>query len=312
MRRFIWLGAAMALMAAACERTPADPLAQARAACGAGETEPGARVSACSTLIDSATLTDAERTIALANRGGAYQARGEVTAALRDFQAALALDGENMLAVLGRASILIESGQLDAAQPLVERLRASGRYAANAHYLEGEIMLRRSDAVGAIIAFNHAVEEDGHYARALWGRARAKHRLGDQAGALADYDAAIAADSDLAAAYAGRCWVRLEQEEGDLSRARADADVAARSDPGNVEGQLCRGVLQLRAGEWDAAKTSFEAALEVAPGNATALFGRGVARRRGGDNAGREDMNQARDFDRHVGERFDRMGVRTF
>jgi hypothetical protein len=50
----------------------------------------------------------------------------------------------------------------------------------------------------------------------------------------------------------------------------------------------------------------------VEPGNPTALFGRGVARRRGGDGDGSRDMNQARDFDHHIGEQFDRLGVRTY
>ena len=71
-------------------------------------------------------------------------------------------------------------------------------------------------------------------------------------------------------------------------------------------------MLQLRGGEWADARTSFEAALAVEPGNPTALFGRGVARRRGGDSDGSDDMNLARDFDRHIGEAFDDMGVRTF
>jgi hypothetical protein len=37
-----------------------------------------------------------------------------------------------------------------------------------------------------------------------------------------------------------------------------------------------------------------------------------VARRRGGDGAGLTDMNQARDFDHHIGERFDQLGVATY
>jgi Flp pilus assembly protein TadD len=82
--------------------------------------------------------------------------------------------------------------------------------------------------------------------------------------------------------------------------------------PENVEAQLCRGVLQLRGGDWANARAAFEAALAVEPGNPTALFGRGVARRRSGDNDGRDDMNRARDFDRHIGERFDELRVATF
>jgi tetratricopeptide (TPR) repeat protein len=111
---------------------------------------------------------------------------------------------------------------------------------------------------------------------------------------------------------AGRCWTRVLMEDGDLAGARRDADQAATADPRNVRAQLCRGLLQLRAGEWAEARESYEAALAVEPGNPNALFGRGVARRRGGDNEGREDMNQARDFDRHVARAFEDLGVQTF
>jgi len=68
----------------------------------------------------------------------------------------------------------------------------------------------------------------------------------------------------------------------------------------------------LREGEWGNAKTSFEAALAVESGNPIALFGHDVARRRSGDNDGTDDMNLARDFDGHIGQQFDDLGVRTY
>ena len=97
-----------------------------------------------------------------------------------------------------------------------------------------------------------------------------------------------------------------------MGQARNDAEAAVTADARQVDAQLCRGILQLRGGEWENARHAFEAALAVEPGNPTALFGRGVARRRSGEGAGREDMNQARDFDSHIGEAFDEWGVETF
>ena len=60
------------------------------------------------------------------------------------------------------------------------------------------------------------------------------------------------------------------------------------------------------------AKASFEAVLAIDAGNTTALFGRGIARNRSGDRAGTRDMNQARDFEQNISQRFDEYGVRTY
>lgn len=305
--RKIWLvGAVVALALAACER-PAEVSDSER--CLTAE-EAEAKIEACTAAALNNTLTPEQRAIAYSTRGDAYDEAGDVTAALRDYGAALELDDENPAALLGRGRILLASGQLDAAEPALRRaieLNNSGQ----AHELLGRILVRRGEFSEAITAFNNALSHEPRLASALAGRARAKQRLGDIDGAANDYDQAIRIDDNLAEARAGRCWLDLN-EERELARARQDADAAAAADPRNVEGQLCRGVLQLREGEWANAKTSFEAALAVESGNPIALFGRGVARRRSGDRDGTEDMNQARDFDGNIGQQFDRLGVRTY
>jgi tetratricopeptide (TPR) repeat protein len=203
----------------------------------------------------------------------------------------------------------VRSGQLDAAEPLLVRAIASDDTGV-ARKLLGRIALQQGRIVEAITHFDASLSQT-QSASAMAGRARAKQRGGDLGGAAADYDAAVRLDGTLSEARAGRCWLDLN-EERNLERARTDAEAAVAADPHNSEAQLCRGVLQLRGGEWANARTSFETVLSVEPGNPVALFGRGIARRRSGDNDGREDMNLARDFDRHIGEQFDDMGVETY
>jgi tetratricopeptide (TPR) repeat protein len=302
---------ACATALAACDRGGDDPQARNREACAEQDRAAAERVAACTAVIESGELDEATRTQAQAHRGVAHRAAGEVTSALRDFEAVLRVDGENAEALEGRASILLESGQLDAVEPLINRLIASGERLASAHLMRGEISFQRGDYTAAIAAYDQAIREDGRFAIAFSRRGEAKQRLNDTAGALEDFDRAVQLDSDLVDARSGRCWLSLSQEN-QIDRARSDAETAVAADPRNVEAQLCRGILQLRGGEWANARTSFEAALEVEPGNPVALFGRGVARRRSGDGDGRDDMDQARDFDRHIGERFDEFGVRTF
>jgi tetratricopeptide (TPR) repeat protein len=266
-------------------------------------------------LLASEHLTDEDRAAALANRGEAHRRAGDSTAALLDYSAAIALDDGNVRATAGRARVLIDSGQLDAAEPLVERLIASGATGAGAHFMQGQIAAQRGQYDLAISAFDAALEEDRQDVRALSSRARMKLAQGDAAGAMADFDAAVRMDPHFADARAGRCWLALRQRpdapEGD-DQAREDAETAVSQAPQNFDAQTCLGILQLRAEEWSGALRSFNAALALDPGSPMALFGRGVARRRGGDGAGVTDMNQARDFDHHIGETFAQLGVATY
>lgn len=307
MRNLWLLGAALALALAACERE-AEQVDVANACFHAEEVE--ARISACTTAIEDNALTPQLRSQALSTRAGAHDEGGDVTAALRDYVAALELDAENPDALLGRARILIASGQLDAAQPLLQRALNLNQ-SSEANEMMGQIALKRGQFAEAIQFLNTALEHEPRRASALAARARAKQRTGDLEGASEDFNRAISLDGNLADAHAGRCWLDLNAKR-EFGRARQDADAAVAADPRNVEGQLCRGILQLREGQWADGRASFEAVLAIESGNPIALFGRGVARRRSGDRQGTEDMNLARDFDGHIGEQFDDMGVETY
>lgn len=306
----------VALALAACSK-PADPLAQARTDCTEADLAPATQAGACSKLIEGGQLSDEEHAAALANRGLAQQRAGETTAALRDFTAALGLDADNMTAAAGRASILIRSGQLDAAEPLVERLVASGELPARAHFMQGRIAALRSNFPAAIAAYDAAIADNAHDVEAITARADAKRAQGDDDGAAADLDSAISIDPHFAAARADRCWLRLQRKpepgvQRDDAPLREDANAAVAADPHNFEGQLCLAMLQARAGDWSNARAAFDVAVNLQPGNAMALFGRGVARKRAGDGAGQQDMNQARDFDHAIDGKFIDLGVATY
>lgn len=311
MTRWPW-GLFLALTLLACGRQ--DPLARARADCANDTLPASAQANACGALVDNANLAAAERANALAFSGAAHARAGDTRTALQDFAAALAIDDANPRALEGRAAILIRSGQFDAAEPLVERLVASGAAGARAHLMQGEIAAGRGDYNAAVEAFDAALAEDAHNAVALAGRARMKEAQGDHDGAMADFDSAIDIDPRFADARAGRCWLAIQQtrDPSNDARARGDAEAAVAAAPRDFNAQTCLGVLALRAHQWLAAKQAFDAALQVRPGDPVALFGRGVARRRAGDGPGLTDMNQARDFDHHIGERFDQLGVATY
>ena len=305
------LAALLVLALAACSRQ--DPLARARMDCANDALPASAQANACRALIDSGDLSGPDRANALAASGRAHARAGDTRTALQDFAAALAIDDANLGALEGRAAILIRSGQLDAAAPLVQRLVAEGG-GAKAHLMAGEVAAGRGDYNAAIEAFSAALQREPRNAAAFAGRARMKEALGDNAGAKADFDAAIGIDPRLADALAGRCWLAIQESRDPAhdQEARQDAEAAVAAAPRDFNAQTCLGILALRAHQWPQAKLAFDVAVDLRPGDPLALFGRGVARRRGGDGAGLTDMNQARDFDHHVGERFDGLGVATY
>ncbi|HRP10670.1 MAG TPA: tetratricopeptide repeat protein, partial [Terricaulis sp.] len=162
----------------------------------------------------------------------------------------------------------------------------------------------------ALTHLDAALAQDRALAEAYAARARLRKANADLEGARADFNDAIRLNGALAEARAGRCWLTLEAN-GDLAQARDDAEAAVLVDSRNVEAQTCRGILQLRANEPGDALASFSAALQVSPGNPEALFGHGIARMRTGDGQGSRDMNRARDFNSHVGQRYAQLGVET-
>jgi tetratricopeptide (TPR) repeat protein len=306
MRRIWLVGAFVAVALGACERT--EVVDDSERCLTAEESE--AKIEACTIAAQNEALTPEQRSVAFSTRGDAHNEAGDVTAALRDFGSALELDGENPVALIGRGRILLASGQLDAAEPVLRRaieLNNSGQ----AHELIGQILLRRGEFSESISSFNAALNHEPRSAIALAGRARAKQLLGDLDGAANDYNQAIRANDNLAEARAGRCWLDLNQDRELHARApgcgcRDRRPIRAMS-KANCAAAFCN--CAKAVGD---AKTSFDAALAVESGNPIALFGRGVARRRSGDNDGTEDMNQARDFDGNIGQQFDELGVRTY
>ncbi len=177
MRR--WVAAGMLLALAACQ--PSDPLAQDRAMCADADAAVEPRVAACSRLIESGEGDDPARAEWQALRGDAYYGADEVTPALRAYEAALRLDESNARALEGRAGILLASGQLDAAEPLVDRLIEAGNASAEALRIKGDIVLQRGAYTEAIEHFDDAISADGRLALAYAHRARAKERLGTAA-----------------------------------------------------------------------------------------------------------------------------------
>lgn len=307
--RTLWIALATALWLPACDQAAPPPLARERALCADVSADPAPRQAACDAVLALNDLAAADRAAALADRGEAKRLSGDPTAALADFNAALAIDAEHAPAKLGRAEVLLRSGQLDAAAPLIETLLQADAPPARAHYLRGDLYARQGERAAAIAEFDAAIAADAHIADAFAQRGLAEQADRDYAAAARDFDAAVRLNARHAEARAGRCWNRVFQG-GDLVASAADAEAAIAADAALVNAQLCRGLVMLRQRNWPEARVAYDAVLLVEPVNAAALFGRGFARRETGERReGAEDIRRAYAFNSDIDEEFERLGV---
>jgi tetratricopeptide (TPR) repeat protein len=305
---FVLLAAGLAV---SCQRSAAPPPdASALGACVEGRGDDGAaRLSACDAALAQDGLTNAERAAALVERGELRRAGGDPTGALADYDAALAIDGALSEAQLGRAAVLISSGQLDAAEPLIVNVIRRGAPPARAHFLLGVLRARQGDAGAATASLNAAIAADDRNAEAFAARGGVKQSQGDDQGAEQDFERALALDDRNVEARAGRCWMRVRRG-GDLAASLRDAEAALAVSAQNRDAQLCRGLIMLRREDWAEARASYDAVLLNDPSNAAALFGRGVARRESDErDEGRADIRRAYGFNSHIDEDFERLGV---
>ena len=102
--RALLLGAAMSLVLAAPASAAVDCVSGSKAA-------PAELISACSTIVDQTTNPNSDRAAALLVRADANaRTSGGLTAALRDIDRAIALDGKNARAWRLRGDLLREAG----------------------------------------------------------------------------------------------------------------------------------------------------------------------------------------------------------
>lgn len=179
-----------------------------------------------------------------------WESRGDKSAALEDYYAALRLDPGYVKAHVGR----------------------------------GLLMLNLGYPALALTDLDEAVRLDPASAECLCGRGLVKMTAGDPAGASADYAEAIRRAPTSALAYVGRGLARMTA--GDPGGAAEDIEEALRLDPSRSDALVLRAVIRSAARDFDAAAADYEEAIRLLPFNPGAFEGRGRLRLRAGDFAG--------------------------
>jgi tetratricopeptide (TPR) repeat protein len=152
----------------------------------------GLRIGACTAIINSGEMSDAERAVAHFNRGSAHDGLGETAQAIEDYDAALLLAPEMEDAYYNRAN---DYFMLDDHARAIEDYDQAVRIdptAAHAYNNRGEAHSRLGDEKQAIEDFSQALRIDPGYADAYRNRGVVYEIIGQYENAVNDWEREIA------------------------------------------------------------------------------------------------------------------------
>jgi tetratricopeptide (TPR) repeat protein len=173
------------------------------------------------------------------SRGAVWNAIGDQDKAMQDFDQAVRLDPQDLIA----------------------------------HTDRGRIWLERGDTERAMADLNQAIQIDPKDAISYGERARVRHAMGDFVEAMADFERAIGVDPTMPELYAGRAYVLHAM--GDHERAISDFDTAINSGVRNKDLLNGRGLAFIGVGRLDAAINDFDEAIRLCPNDPVAFNNRG-------------------------------------
>jgi len=217
-------------------------------------------------------------------RAAILRAMGRNDEALAEFAAAAATKPEPpqraLPAELAQADLLLEAGDLAAAQPHADAALALAPDDEQALLLSARLREKAGDAAGAIAALRRALARDPLLFDASYRLARLLARSRDPAD--------LAESKERFARHA-----RIEPRLLDLQRARRELEAAPRSPAALVK----LAALLDEVGEGEAATRHVEQALALAPDDVAALALRGCLAANGGDRDGaRRRFERAREL----------------
>jgi tetratricopeptide (TPR) repeat protein len=235
--------------------------------------------------------------------GHLYNDAGRMEEAIKSFEAALAIDGNDGPIVFSLAEVSLQHGDLDRAEQLYAKLQARTDERPAALAGLGKVALARRDYKLAIERFEEALKLSPESTRLRQPLATAYRATGDRARAeqnLALYSVEgfepqivdPAVEQMGAKAASSRALYRRGKraiEAGRFDLAETSFRAAAEADPKDAGALAFLGLAQVNLGRDEEASRTLEKALSLDPGNPLAHLSLGVAYdRRGLDDKARE------------------------
>jgi len=246
---------------------------------------PDHNIAGCTLIIDDVSEGAQMRSIALVGRGLAYDAKDDLARAGADFDQAIELDPNNVLAYNDRGVLWREKGDPDRAIADFTRaieiealphsdLPGSGH--VNIYANRGLAWEAKGDHDRALADFGAAIKFDPADASLYETRARILIDQHHDERALPDLDAVIRLDPARAYAFRARGTIRYAQyatrspwiKQRDLDGAIADLTTAITLKPGNADAYYTRGLAFVMDGKRDRAADDFAAAFRLKPDDA--------------------------------------------
>ncbi|MDA8098718.1 MAG: tetratricopeptide repeat protein [Nitrospiraceae bacterium] len=213
--------------------------------------------------------------VAHINRGIAYQGAGDLTAALEDFNAAIASNPRYADAYTSRGWLYQEAGRQDLALQDYDRAIAVDPSRPVAFNNRGQLFQEQGLLDRAEADYTAAIAGNGSFVLAYVNRGTVREQEQRLDEAIADFSAAIRADPFSSRAYIDRGL--LYERMGRLDSALADLDRAVMIDPAAPDAYNNRGLVLEDLGRYDQAIENYGKAISLAPGDYLAYDNRGIA-----------------------------------
>lgn len=227
---------------------------------------------------------------AYVDRGNTLANRERYREAIKDFDAALAINPRNVTALADRALANISTEDLAAAErdlQAAETLDPRNAVVWRGRALKAETI---DDLKGARSAYTRALDIEPGNAFALDGRARMARALGDPQAALTDLAAIVALDPTKADAYLLRA--NILRSDGKSEAVAAEAAALVKAAPDSDYAHVVAGRIYQSLGRRDEALHEFDRALAIKP--AAYIYLNRIESRPKTDRAGRlADMTAA-------------------
>jgi tetratricopeptide (TPR) repeat protein len=209
-------------------------------------------------------VIDPRLAVVYAYRGSAHFAKGEINAAISDYDRAISINPRFAGAYNDRGIARHAKRDLNGALADFDQSIRLSPAVAESYNNRGNVYSEMGDLRGAIADFDHAIKINPHLADAYCNRGNSLRDSGDIDGAIRDFDVAIELNPRLAWAYYGRGLSQLKRER--INLALADFTHAIEFNPRSALAYMNRGLALRRQGRSLEAVEDFKRCVLLDPG----------------------------------------------
>ena len=278
----VWRARPAAALEAAAAASPEQAQAQSLAEQSRAQSAAKQWDEALATA-EKAVAADGKSAAALVARGIARAGKGDLEAAIKDFDEVTGKGGRDPALVALRADAHVQRSKVQYAQGKYLSAIDSCYFAIleqnnnfDAHFNRGLAYLARHDYDKAIRSFDRASQINPKSAESISHRGFAHGGLGRYDSVIWDQNKAIELDPKLAIAYERRAAARIAKGGKEVAKAAADVTKALELDPKLPEALCDRSLLAAIGGDIDRAVVDADAAIAAAPKLPRARLQRGL------------------------------------